>query len=287
MIVTDIELKSAKACQLKAKVETAPEEYSELFYRLPEEFTQSLLVSADPFIAALLIPSMQLGETLTVNAPAAPRLLRALPKIMAFYNDWGPQYKVIEVRTPKERQESNSISKANALFFSGGVDSFYALTKLTEQTAEKNHLSHLIFVHGFDIKLNDNILFDRSYAAVKDIASYYGKKLVLVSTNVRAITDKYVGWDNCYGSVMASVALCFNGFFDHVYIASDLAPDESFIMSSQLSKSKSFVEINPRIILIDEQGLVEGLNRLTEHPERSKSLPLLEERVGKDGIDLQ
>ena len=227
MIVTDIKLKQGKTCELNAKVETAREEYSELFYRLPDEFTQSIHVSADPFIAALLIPSMQLGETLTVDAPASPRLLRSLPKIMAYYHNWDPKYKIIEVRTSKERQESDSIPKVNALFFSGGVDSFYALTRLTEQTADRNHLSHLIFVHGFDIRLNDNMLFEKSYAAVKDITSYYGKKLVLVRTNVREITDKYVRWMNCYGAGMASVALC--GLFRNVYIASDVAPNERYL----------------------------------------------------------
>src|SRR5271167_2432185 len=227
MIVTDIKLKQGKTCELNAKVETAREEYSELFYRLPGEFTQSIHVSADPFIAALLIPSMQLGETLTVDAPASPRLLRSLPKIMAYYHNWDPKYKIIEVRTSKERQESDSIPKVNALFFSGGVDSFYALTRLTEQTADRNHLSHLIFVHGFDIRLNDNMLFEKSYAAVKDIASYYGKKLVVVRTNVREITDKYVRWMNCYGAGMASVALC--GLFRNVYIASDVAPNERYL----------------------------------------------------------
>ena len=221
MIVTDIKLKQGKTCELNAKVETKSKEYSELFYRLPDEFTQSIHVSADPFIAALLVPSMRLGETLTVNAPASPRLLRALPKIMAFYHNWDPKYKIIEVKTSNERQKSDYISKVNALFFSGGLDSFYALTKLTP---EKNHVSHLIFVHGFDIKLNDNMLFEKSYAAVKDIASYYGKELVLVSTNVREITDKYVSWYRCHGAGMASVALC--GPFGNVYIASDVGPNE-------------------------------------------------------------
>ncbi len=227
MIVTDIKLKQGKTCELNAKVETKSEEYSELFYRLSDEFTQSVHVSADPFIAALLIPSMLLGETLTVNAPASPRLLRSLPKIMAFCHNWNPKYKIIEVRTSKERQEIDSVSKANALFFSGGVDSFYALTRLTEQTADRNDLSHLLFVHGFDIRLNDNMLFEKSYAAVKEIASYYGKRLVLFRTNVREITDKYVRWVNCYGFAMASVALC--GLFRNVYLASERGPNEGYL----------------------------------------------------------
>ena len=227
MKVTDIRVKRGTNCELDATVETMLSRKSfQLFYRFPTEFAKSEQVSADPFIAALLIPSMELGEPLFVDAAASPRLLRSLPKIMTFYHSWDTRYKIIEVRTAKEREESDSISKANALFFSGGVDSFYALTKLTEQTVERNDLSHLIFVHGFDIRLNDNVLFDQSYAAVKDVASFYGKELVLVSTNVREITDKYVSWIDCFGGVMASVALCFNGFFGRVYIASDLGPDE-------------------------------------------------------------
>ena len=228
MKVTDIRVKHGTSCELDATVKAmSPRKTFQLFYRFPAEFAKTVQVSADPFIAALLLPSMELGEPLIVDAPVSPRLLRALPKIMAICHNWDPRYKIIEVRTSKERPDSDSISKANALFFSGGLDSFYALTKLTEQTAEKNHLSHLIFLHGFDIKLNDNMLFDRSYVAVKEIASYYGKKLVLVSTNVKDITDKYVAWGNWYGAVLASVALCFNGFFDQVYIASDLGPYEA------------------------------------------------------------
>jgi len=228
MKVTDIRVKHGTNCELDATVKAKlPRKSFQLFYRFPPEFAKSVQVSADPFIAALLLPSMELGEPLIVDAPVSPRLLRALPKIMAVCHNWDPRYKIIEVRTSKERQESDFISKANALFFSGGLDSFYALTKLTEQTTKENHLSHLIFLHGFDIKLNDNMLFDRSYAAVKDIASYYGKNLVLASTNVKEITDKYVAWGNWYGAVLASVALCFNGFFGQVYIASDLGPYEA------------------------------------------------------------
>src|SRR5208337_140935 len=146
MRATGIRVKHGTSCKLEATVQAMlPRKSFQLFYRFPTEFATSVQVSADPFIAALLLPSMELGEPLIVDAAASPRLLRALPKIMAVCHNWDPRYKIIEVRTSKERQESDFISKANALFFSGGLDSFYALTKLTEQTAKENHLSHLIF----------------------------------------------------------------------------------------------------------------------------------------------
>ena len=231
MKVTHIKLRHASACELDAKVE-APGLLSRrsfpLFYRFPTEYAKSLKVSADPFIAALLVPSMLLGEPLIVDAPASPRLLRALPKIMGFYHSLDPTLKIIEVRTLGERkfQHANSTSKAEALFFSCGVDSFYALTKLTGSPG-KNNLTHLMFVRGFDIKLEDASLFRRTRKAADEVASYYERKLVVAATNVREVTDEYASWNNCCGAVLASVALCLGAFFRRVYIASDLGPGET------------------------------------------------------------
>jgi hypothetical protein len=234
MKVTDIRMNPEILCELDAKVKLRPTKSFDLFYRLPDELAKFLQVSADPFIAALLIPSMRLGQTLTVDAPASPTLLRTLPKIMAFYHSCDRRYKIIEVRTLQDRLESDPPSESEALFFSGGLDSFHALTKLTEQNSETNNLTHLLFVHGFDINLNDTILFQKSRTAIESIASGYGKKLVVVRTNVRELTDRNVGWNNCFGGAIASVALCFGGFFRHVYVASDAGPNERILYSGSL-----------------------------------------------------
>jgi len=232
MKVTDIRVKTGTNCELSATVEAMlPRKSFRLFYGFPTEFAKSVQISADPFIAALLLPSMELGEPLIVNAAASPRLLGALSKIMAFYHARDPRFKMIEVRTLEERQDTDSSPMASALFFSCGLDSFHALTKLTEQYQEKNTLTHLIFVHGFDIRLDDPSLFERSYAAVRDVASHYEKELVVVMTNIREVTDRYVGWDSCCGAGMASVALCFGSFFRNIYIASEMGPNEIMPLS--------------------------------------------------------
>ncbi|HKM75408.1 MAG TPA: hypothetical protein VJZ32_03220 [Candidatus Bathyarchaeia archaeon] len=225
MKVTGIRLNPTTPSQLNAEVETVSKSFP-LFYALPSEFGGSMQVIADPFIVALLIPSMRLGQTLTVDAPASPKLLRALPKIMTFYHNWDPTYKMVKVETsPGSRETHSPLSKVDALFFTGGIDSFYSLTKLTEQNSEHD-FTHLIFVHGFDIKLNDSLLFEKTHAALKEIASRYEKKLVIVKTNLRSVTDEYVSWANCCGGGMASAALSFNGFFRQIYISSDLGPNE-------------------------------------------------------------
>jgi hypothetical protein len=171
---------------------------------------------------------MRLDEPLTIDAPASSRLLKTLPRIMAVYHKWDPMFRVTEVRTlgTSKLTDTDSASRNRALFFSCGIDSFYALSKLVE-LPEKNKLTHLIFVHGFDIKLDDNSLFERAWRAAEEVASHYEKKLVVVTTNVRTITDQYLSWDYCCGGTLASVALCLGGFFGTIYIASDLGPDET------------------------------------------------------------
>jgi len=153
---------------------------------------------------------------------------------MEFYHSCDSRYKIIDVITSQSRLEFDSSPKSDALFFSGGLDSFYALTRLTGQRREENNLTHLVFVHGFDISLNDRLLFHRTQTAIETIASSYGKKLVVLRTNVRELTDRYVGWNNCFGGAMASVALCLGGFFRHVYVASDAGPNEKILYSGSL-----------------------------------------------------
>jgi len=47
---------------------------------------------------------------------------------------------------------------------------------------------------------------------------------LVASTNLRELTDKFVGWEYVNGAALASIALCLNGF-RKVYIASDLGPN--------------------------------------------------------------
>ena len=229
MRVAQIKLRHSTFSELEATVESRgllSVRSLPLFYRFPSEFGESLTISADPFIAALLCPSMLLGEPLVVEALASPRLLQALPKIMTFYHSWNPKFKIIEVKTLGEFRPAHSTSTAQALFFTCGIDSFYALTKLTEIPLKRN-LTHLILVHGFDIKLHDTSLFERTHLAMNEIASHYNMKLMIVKTNLRTVTDEYLNLDKCLGAGLASVALCLGNFFRKVYFASDLGPNET------------------------------------------------------------
>jgi hypothetical protein len=88
-----------------------------------------------------------------------------------------------------------------AAFFTGGVDSCYTAWSLRES------LSELVFVHGFDIPLKNQMFFRAAHAQIQALAEDLGLKLRVVRTDLREATDLYANWLTLgYGGCLASVA---------------------------------------------------------------------------------
>jgi 7-cyano-7-deazaguanine synthase in queuosine biosynthesis len=104
-----------------------------------------------------------------------------------------------------------------ACLFSGGVDSFYTALKHREE------ITHLVFVHGFDIDLADSRRRAAAISTVREVAERMGKELVEVETNLRSFSDSHADWILYFGSAMASVALLLQRDFRRVFFAAGFA----------------------------------------------------------------
>jgi len=191
-----------------------------LFYSYPLEVAEWLRPRADPFIAALLLPSMRIGETLSVEGEASRKLLSAVPNIVKLFRTFDNTLQFVGVNAIETSEKNRARSpQVSALFFSAGLDSFYSLIKLDQSQGE---LTHLILVRGFDISLDDDALYNMTYAAAKDVAGNFRKTLIPISTNLRSLTDRFVHWDFAFGPALASIGLSLQSWLGRVYIASDL-----------------------------------------------------------------
>ncbi|MDX1775277.1 MAG: hypothetical protein R3297_01710, partial [Desulfobulbales bacterium] len=84
--------------------------------------------------------------------------------------------------------------------FTCGVDSFHTLVN------NLNTVSHLIFVCGYDIPLHLEKRMQATHFALKEIAEYYNKKLIVVRTNLREHSIfKGVNWEHAHGGALAAV----------------------------------------------------------------------------------
>lgn len=169
----------------------------------------------DPIVAATLLPAMRTAESLRLSGPVSSTLLSRLPQIQTLFKAWDASLAQVEVAAALASPTIRS--PRVAAFFSGGIDSYYtALSHLAEIDA-------LVFVHGFDIRLERRVLLDRISAALREAAGDLGKTLIDVRTDIKRVSRAYVGWSWFHGSALASVALLLAPMFGKFYVPSSLS----------------------------------------------------------------
>ncbi len=169
---------------------------------------------ADTFLAAMLMPAMKVGGPLKIDGRISARLLRTIPTIQDILTSWCPELQRVTVESGVRQAHEIRNERGVACFFSGGVDSFYTYFK------NRDDITHVIFVHGFDFSLQDEVLRNTIVTSMRRAAAELGKPLVEVETNFRACTDSYADWGLYFGSALASVVLLLAPQFKKIYIPS-------------------------------------------------------------------
>jgi hypothetical protein len=183
----------------------------ELRYKVSEG---PIAQGSDTFLAAALFPAMKIGQPLTVAGGISPKLLNAIPTIQDIMHKWHPEFQRIDVKAELKMPDAGSHQKDVGCFFSGGVDSFYTLLKHQEE------ITKIIFVHGFDIWLDDHAFRERVSRELREVAAELKKPIVEVETNLRDMSEQYIKWADYFGCGFASVALVLAPQFKKIYIAS-------------------------------------------------------------------
>lgn len=171
----------------------------------------------DPFYAAALLPAMKIGQPLHACPDLSPRLRESAPAIqevfLRFCADLKPVATVAPERAPGPRPADDR--RGVGCFFSGGVDAFYSVLDHADE------ITHLIFVHGFDIRLDRTDLRRRVSASLRAAAAELGKPLIEVETDLRALGDPLLDWGRQYhGAALAAVALALAPHLRRCYIPS-------------------------------------------------------------------
>ena len=196
----------------------------ELWFRVPAQLAHYIDPDvADFLVPALLLPAMKLGEPLELPAPISPRLAHATTRIQTIFRCWEPRLAMVDVRAPR-RMPPDVTAAATALFYSGGVDSWYSLTKnLVAHPLNEDVFTHLISIHGLDVRIGDprEAVYDRMLTDAEIVARRVGKEVVNVTTNVQELMRMLgIPWGVLgHGSGLASVGLLLQQMFRTIYVA--------------------------------------------------------------------
>lgn len=197
----------------------------EIWFEVENAHKHYLNTSFEPFVVGALMLAMSLGENFKVQGNLSPKLVYGLKQYQQYFHYWFKDtLQVIDI-TADSYDVNSSVRNKNtvASFFSGGVDSFYTLwSHLPErEPIESNQLTHCIFVHGFDIPLEDMRTFKIASNHYRKILEGLNIQLVPVRTNLRELlVHCNVGWGMTNGAALGAIGLLLQSCFSRIYIPS-------------------------------------------------------------------
>jgi hypothetical protein len=227
MIISNIRQKKEEHMTvLSAEItfeEKSADNFFSLWFRFPVEYEMVLTKSADPFLAAMVIPAMVMGENITIDIPVSRVLVKNMVRIQDVFSQWIPHSRRIEIFASKQVIHDYKGDYVGQ-FFTCGVDSFYTLLKNQLQKLDSaESITHLLFVKGYERIHSKADEYAKVIENVRDVAGRCDKQLIEIETNLRQFSDRYALWGQEYlGSALGSVALCLSPLFKKVVIpASD------------------------------------------------------------------
>jgi hypothetical protein len=187
----------------------------ELWFEFPAEIEPHLSPVSDGFLLALMPLAMRLGEAVRVEGPVSNSLPDGLLEWQRVMQEWFPQlFEIVPLELPALVSEGPRAPGCVGSAFSGGADSFFTLFEnLKAPNAEGGVLRNALFMHGFDIPLEDVRSFEIARQVYVPKLAGLGVRLVCGATNARAFVQR-VGWEVSHGAVLIGTAHLLSGLWE-------------------------------------------------------------------------
>lgn len=246
-----------------------------LWYKVPSEYNSRITESCDPFVIAIILFAMKRSADILVHGKVSPSLLRNLEEFQAAWSAWCPDlYQPIEIRADVEEEQIRRVTSNQAIAtFSGGVDS-----SLTVWRHKKGHcgrrelnIKAALMVHGFDIPLAKQEVFERATVKAKTMLNSLGIELIPMATNFRELP---LNWEDAFGTAAVSCLMLLQRGFSVGLIASSFPyqalsfPYGSNPVTDRLLSSQAFRVVHDGA----EFNRIEKMRQLKAWPECLENL---------------
>ncbi len=161
---------------------------------------------------------MARGLEISLQAPIDSVMRSNLESVGGMARKWWPDWSAAGIDAPVA--EPPVRMERRGLFFTGGVDSTFALRRCVDE------IDDLVFVEGFDVPLDDEPQLERVRGSIARMASMTDRGLVIVRTNLRSHRlFKSIPWEFAHVSALAAVAHALGDHFGTLNLAdSDVPP---------------------------------------------------------------
>lgn len=193
----------------------------ELWFEFSESAGNLLVATGNPWLAAFLPLAARLGEPLRIADAVDPVLLDGAFEALRIWNSWESNSRVIPIEADSYSPGSESESRGVGAFFSGGVDSFYAVLDNDAHSQVRPPVNDLITVWGFDLPLTSVREIEIVQGQIREVAGELGKRHVEVWTNLRSTRLGELEWGHImHGPALFAVGLCLEGRYRRLLVPS-------------------------------------------------------------------
>jgi hypothetical protein len=225
------QVKAADQVVLSARCKVRRIGHDDLVFKIPAKFQDFVSADASPFAAALLLPSMRLGEDLVIDGSISARLHAGMTEIVRIVAGWDVGLKPIKV-TPEGLLPDLNPPGVTGAFFSGGVDSFFTYLR---HKSDEHPITHLLLAKGFDISHRNGQLWQATTENMRLLAKEEQATVVEIDSNVRSLLDPVLSWTYSHGGCLAAAALCLRRGMRQVYVASSADADHQALRGTHRS----------------------------------------------------
>jgi hypothetical protein len=159
----------------------------------------------EAWATAFALPAARADVALELPEPVDPTWRIGAQRNVATAARWWGGSEVLTVDSPAGRrptQAPRGDQRGRALCFTGGVDSFYALL------GGGHAPTHLLYVHGFDVDLDDTPRRDAISRSLREVADAQHLDLIELATDLRHHPRfDGISWEHSHGAALSAMAL--------------------------------------------------------------------------------
>ncbi|MBU1330280.1 MAG: hypothetical protein KJ884_19605 [Gammaproteobacteria bacterium] len=173
---------------------------------------------ADAALALSALAAMDTGHDLHISGTLSPTFLQNQQQLMGIFCQWFDRYQSVEFQADALAEPIVLPAGRVGCFFTGGVDSFYSFLK------HREHITDLIFVHGYDVGLKDWPRREAVSAMGRSIEAATGVRFIEVESNAIRLFRDFGRWGlHSHGYGLGTVARHLAGYLDRLYVPSSFA----------------------------------------------------------------